>query len=186
MAVKILKKRLVVRVLIILLLLIVFYSNSFQRLLNPIQFKETIYHYSEIHQVDPLLVSAVIRVESRFNHEALSQKGAMGLMQIMPTTGQWVAEQLGISDFESSMLLDPEINIRLGTWYIANLQREFQDRNPLVIAAYNGGRGNVNKWLEQEVWDGQEETIIDIPFPETRDFVKKVLFNYRKYQKIYE
>ncbi|UNC91600.1 lytic transglycosylase domain-containing protein [Candidatus Contubernalis alkaliaceticus] len=186
MAVKILKKRLVFRVLLVLVLIMVFYSNCFQRLINPIQFKETIDYYSEIHQVDPLLVSAVIRVESRFNQKAVSQKGAMGLMQIMPTTGEWAAEQIGISDFESSMLLDPQFNIRLGTWYIANLQKEFQDKNPLVIAAYNGGRGNVNKWLEQKIWDGQEETIYDIPYPETREYVKKVLFNYRKYQKIYE
>ncbi len=185
MAIKIMKKRLAVRVLIILILVVILYSNSFQRFINPIHFKETVYHYSEVNKIDPLLVSAIIRVESKFNPQALSQKGAIGLMQIMPSTGEWAAEQMGIQEFESSLLHDPEMNIRIGTWYISSLQKEFEGDMFLVIAAYNGGRGKVKQWLEQEIWDGGEETISNIPFPETRQFVRKVVDNYRKYKKIY-
>lgn len=185
MTVKISKKRIALRVIIILALVIMFYSNSFQRLINPIHYKDTIEHYAGINGVDPLLVSAVIRVESKFNPQAVSQKGAAGLMQIMPATGDWAAEQMGIPNFDSSQLLDPEMNIRIGTWYISNLQKEFGKNDLLVIAAYNGGRGKVSQWLKQGVWDGREETLTNIPFPETRNFAKKVLQNYRKYKKIY-
>lgn len=185
MAIKIMKKRLAARVLIILILVVILYSNSFQRFINPIHYKETIIEYSEMNQVDPLLVSAIIRAESKFNQQALSQRGAVGLMQIMPATGEWAAEQMGISGFEPSWLYDPEMNIRIGTWYISSLQMEFEGDDFLVIAAYNGGRGKVRQWLEQEIWDGREETISDIPFPETRQFVRRVMDNYRKYKKIY-
>ena len=185
MTVKISKKKIALRVLIILALVVIFYSNYFQRLIYPIHFKDTIYHYAEIYGVDPLLVSAVIRVESKFNPQAVSQKGAAGLMQIMPATGEWAAEQMNITGFDSAQLFDPKINIRIGTWYISNLQKEFEKNDLLVIAAYNGGRGKVNQWLEQGVWDGREETLSDIPFPETRQYVRKVLQNYRKYKKIY-
>ena len=185
MAIKKMKKRLAVTVLIILILVVILYSNSFQRLINPIHFKETVYHYSEVNKIDPLLVSAIIRVESKFNPQALSKKGAVGLMQIMPSTGEWAAEQMGIQEFESSLLYDPEMNIRIGTWYISNLQKEFGRNDLLVIAAYNGGRGKVKQWLEEDIWDGREENLSDIPFPETRNFVNKVLQNYRKYKKIY-
>ncbi len=106
-------------------------------------------------------------------------------MQIMPSTGAWVAEQIGMTDYKPEFLYDSRVNIQIGTWYLSSLQREFSGDINLVIAAYNGGRGRVNDWLREGIWDGQEKNIYQIPFPETRDFVKKVLFTYQRYNSIY-
>lgn len=160
-------------------------SAWFWRLLYPIHHKEVMFHYAREYGVDPYLVAAVIRVESKYYPQALSPMGARGLMQVMPETGAWVAEQLGLEDFEPEQLFDPETNIRIGTWYLANLKQEFGDLT-FALAAYNGGRGNVRRWLEMRQSRGETLEIEDFPFPETRVYVTKVLYNYRRYREIYQ
>jgi len=137
------------------------------------------------HNVDPYLVFAVMRAESRFETSARSAKGARGLMQIMPDTGRWIASQQGISDFDPDMLHDPETNIRFGCWYLASLSREFDDRLPLVAAAYNAGRGKTRQWVAEGKWNGDPQRLDQIPFPETQAYVGNVLANYRAYRAIY-
>lgn len=154
------------------------------KLLYPYQHSDIISREADYYGLDPLFVAAVINTESHFRSEVESPKGAVGLMQIMPDTAKWIAEQQGISKFKQEDLLKPETNIAFGTWYLANLTKEFN--SPVkVLAAYNGGRGNVKEWLEKGVWSGDEEDLEQIPFEETQNYVKKVLRSYRVYHIIY-
>lgn len=160
-------------------------SQGFRRNLYPINHQETIVKHAATQKIDPLLVAAVIRTESKFHSNATSRSGALGLMQIMPETAQWIAEQRGDKDFRKELLFEPDLNIEYGTWYIANLGKEFDGDLVLVIAAYNAGRGNVNRWLTEKKWTGEHTTLEQIPFPETREYVKRVLNNYQAYRELY-
>ncbi|MCW3490420.1 lytic transglycosylase domain-containing protein [Dethiobacter alkaliphilus] len=174
-------------VILVFLLLIaaVMRTPQFRRLSYPYAYREIIEEYAAEYRVDPLLVAAVIREESKFNADAVSRKGALGLMQLMPSTAQWIAPQVGIINLTDEMLLDPEINIQLGTWYLANLFKEFDGRHELVIASYNAGRGKVASWLRDDVWTGRYEDREQIPFGETRIFLQRVIGSYRNYQELY-
>ena len=170
-----------------MLLIIYLFFNSrwyFERV-YPIHHKDIIRQYSLENDMDPFLVAAVIRVESGFHPKAVSAKGARGLMQVMPDTGRWIAGELGMEEFDPEMLYEPTVNLKVGTWYLAFLRREYDGDLPLTLAAYNAGRGNVNKWIEEQRWTGREEDLDCIPFPETREYVKKVLRLYDKYRKVY-
>jgi len=170
---------------VLLAVYLLFHSRWYLRRVYPIHYKDVITRYSLEHDVDPFLVTAVIRVESRFRPEAVSAKGARGLMQVMPDTGKWIAGELGIGEFDPEMLYDPMTNLRVGTWYLAFLRREYSGDLVLTLAAYNAGRGNVSKWIQEKRWSGGEEDIDSIPFPETREYVKKVLHLYGKYREVY-
>lgn len=135
--------------------------------------------------IDPYLVFAIIRAESKYQSEARSPAGARGLMQIMPETACWIAEQQGISDFNPDELNNPETNIRFGCWYLASLKQEFAGCVPLMIAAYNAGRGKVNEWVVNKKWDGDLQELEKIPFAETRRYVRNVIKNYKAYRAIY-
>ncbi|HLV09691.1 MAG TPA: lytic transglycosylase domain-containing protein [Halanaerobiales bacterium] len=171
--------------IVIIILFILLQTDWFWRLIYPLEYKEHIEYCSRENNLDAALVSAMIYVESKFKPDAVSSKGAMGLMQIMPDTGNWIAEQLDYSNFDLELLFDPEINILFGTWYLQMLRREFDNNSAVVLAAYNAGRGNVKKWLEEE-WDGREQSIENIPYNETKEYVKKIISAYRYYNRIYE
>ncbi|MGI5920745.1 MAG: lytic transglycosylase domain-containing protein [Syntrophomonadaceae bacterium] len=142
----------------------------------------TAYEYN----IDPYLVFAIIRAESKYQTGAQSSVGARGLMQIMPETAQWISSQMGTGEFDPVKLHDPEINIRMGCWYLADLSKEFDGRIPIIVAAYNAGRGKVKQWVVNDEWDGTAHNIEKIPFPETREYVHNVLKNYEAYRAIYE
>lgn len=131
------------------------------------------------------MVAAVIRTESKFVSQARSPKGATGLMQMMPETAKWVAEQTDDSDFTLRDLENPEVSIRLGTWYLSSLRKEFNNNEILVLAAYNGGRGNVKQWMRQYGWTMSFKDISQIPFEETREYVGKVLRSKQRYKELY-
>ncbi len=160
-------------------------ARFFQSLVYPFAYQDIIMEEAQKNGVEPFLVVAVIWVESGFRESAESAKGARGLMQVMPQTAMWAAEQMGMEDYSHDKLFEPSTNIAIGTWYLGNLFREF-DRNPyLVLAAYNGGRGHVSSWLQKGVWDGSREAIEDVPFLETRSYVLKVERVYKRYRHIY-
>jgi len=163
----------------------IFYSSPVQRIFYPLLYPEYIFSYAEKYQVDPYLVAAVIRAESRFFERAESGSGARGLMQIMPDTAKWAADQLGL-DFHREMLYEPEYNIRIGCWYLRQLLDTFQGNLVLVLAAYNAGQGNVRRWLKEGLWDGSLTELYRIPFTETRFYVWKVLRYYQRYQVLYD
>jgi soluble lytic murein transglycosylase len=162
----------------------VFYSKPIQRIFYPLLYQEYVFKYAENYQVDPFLVAAVIRKESRYSPTAVSPTGARGLMQIMPDTADWASRQLGI-EFHQDLLFDPEYNIRMGCWYLRRLQDTFPDNLPVALASYNAGQGNVGRWLKEGVWNGELSHLNQIPFPETRIYVSKVLTYYRHYQRLY-
>ena len=151
----------------------------------PIEYQEEIWQYAEEYRLDSYMVCAVIHTESRFRPLAVSRLGAVGLMQLMPDTAQWIAGQLQMGALTTEQILDPQTNIRLGTWYLADLMQVFDGRTDVVIAAYNGGRGQVNIWLTQKQWSGRYDQRDNIPFAETRQFLFKVRTAYEKYQEIY-
>lgn len=171
--------------LLLLLVLLVLNVDTVGRFFYPFPYQEATFRYAGAYQLDPFLLAAVMRAESKFDKRAVSAQGARGLMQIMPDTGRWVAGQLGEPAFHPDRLFEPETNIRYGAWYLADLQNEFHGDPLLVLAAYNGGRGNVNEWLSNKDLSGGASTIDQIPFSETRHYVRKVLFNYRVYRYLY-
>jgi len=151
--------------------------------LFPVNYSQQISAAEQDHGVDWALIAAVIQVESGFSPQVVSKKGAVGLMQIMPETAQWVGARLG-EQVDREDLLDPEVNIHLGTYYLRYLLDRFASEE-LALAAYNGGPANVARWLEEGIWDGSYENSHRIPFAETRSYVRKVLMMRRLYRYIY-
>lgn len=160
-------------------------SRPFLRLLYPMHYEEVIVRKARQFQLDPFLVAAVIRVESKFDPQAKSPKGALGLMQLMPETAKWAAGKMNLV-YSQERLFDPEFNISIGCWYLALLKSQFKGNTAAALAAYNGGRTTVNKWLEQKQWNGSLEDAENIPYFETRQYVRKVLRYYERYSKIYK
>lgn len=167
-------------VIVLVLLVALLNADSIWRFFYPLPYYDLTLKYATAHNQDPYLLSAMMKAESSFQPRAVSEKGARGLMQIMPGTGQAVAGQLGYSDFNADLLFIPEININIGACYLAGLENEFNGNVTLMLAAYNGGIGNVMEWIAADKSGGINE-IDQIPFPETRHYIKKVL----KYQEIY-
>jgi soluble lytic murein transglycosylase len=161
-------------------------SDWFQKkYIYPFPNKELVYQFSQKNNLDPFLVAAIIRTESKFLPRARSPRGAFGLMQMMPETAQWVAKESKEIDFRFESLADPEVSIRMGTWYLANLDREFKGNNVLMLAAYNGGRGNVKEWIQRYGWSMTFSDASQIPFKETREYVGKVLHSQKRYRDLY-
>ena len=156
-----------------------------QKIIYPYPHRDIIEKYATQYGVDPLFVVAVIREESKFLPQSESHKGAKGLMQLMPSTAQSIAESIGDKGYSDGDLLYPEKNIQYGTWYLASLQKVFSNDRTLVIAAYNGGRGHVQEWINTGQIDPGNIRQQDIPFKETRDYVGRVLYSYQKYIKLY-
>lgn len=173
--------KLIIRVLIIITIISLIVSVLF-----PLSYTDYIYKYSLESDVDPFLVAAIISVESKYQKDAVSKKNARGLMQISAQTGEWGAEVLDISEYNSNMLFDPETNIRIGTWYLRQLKNQFNNDIDLVLAAYNAGSGNVAKWLKDERYSKDEANLNRIPFKETDEYLDKVKFNHTIYKTIYK
>ena len=163
----------------------VFNVEDVYKLRYPTNYAEYVTKYSAIYDVDEYLVYSIIRSESNYKEDVVSNKGAMGLMQIMPDTGKWVAEKLAIKNFTSQDLLDSEKNIMIGVWYFKYLLDKFNGELSLAIAAYNAGPTNVSKWLEQEEYSNDGLTLNNIPFEETKKYEKKIMNTYTMYKKIY-
>lgn len=151
------------------------------KLLHPRLYKEYVETYSKEFSVDENLVYSIIKVESKFNKKAVSNKQAKGLMQISNITQKWAEDELGLEEVD---IFDPETNIKIGCWYLSKLHKEFNNLD-LVIAAYNGGSGNVNKWLNNEKYSKDGSKLHDIPFNETKNYLDKVRENYIIYKSLY-
>ncbi len=178
--------RISIWILILVMLGFLLSSKSFWRVFYPLPYKDIIFTEAARNNVDPYLVAAIIKTESNFISGAESTMGAKGIMQIMPETGIWAATQMNLKEFHPDDLYDPKINIRIGCWYLHNLNQEFSGNKILVVAAYNGGRTNVRNWMEKEQWSGEHATVDQIPFTETRKYVKRVLYNYSWYRYLYK
>jgi soluble lytic murein transglycosylase len=134
--------------------------------------------------LDPALVAGVIYAESKFNDET-SSAGALGLMQLLPSTAHFIAQRTGGTRFTTADLATPDVNIAYGSWYLRYLLDRYDDSKVLALAAYNGGETNVNRWLAAARAHGSSFGIDDIPFAETRAYVAKVLAAEREYAATY-
>jgi soluble lytic murein transglycosylase len=179
------KKRLILFIIIIVIIIGVVNLKWIGKKIYPIKYREYIIKYSRQYNLDPLLVASIIRVESKFYRYAESHKGARGLMQISVKTGRWAANKIKITGYTDEQLYDPNINILIGCWYLNNLKEQFNNNLSTVLAAYNGGSGNVTKWLADERYSKDGENLDYIPFKETREYVSKVLNSYKIYRFLY-
>lgn len=156
-----------------------------RKFLYPLHYQYLVEKYAEKYEVNAALIYAMILEESRYRSDAISWAGAIGLMQIMPSTGRELARQLNIRRFRTSMLKDPEINIRMGTKYIGYLNSIFDDNAMLVSGAYNGGPGRMKRWLDSKNIKDIDEFVEKITIRETRLHIKKVINSYDNYVEIY-
>ncbi len=157
-----------------------------RNLLYPRDFEDIVENFSSERKVDKYFVLALIREESKFHASAKSPAAARGLMQFIPSTARDIAAELGLEDFELDDLYVPELNINLGTRYLANLMKEFQN-NPLhVLSAYNSGERNTERWKKQCSSEEPAEFIARIDYNETRNYVKRVMASFRTYRNNYE
>lgn len=156
----------------------VFGINCFYGYLFPIKFEEEVRIASEKFGVSEDVIFSIINVESHFNTDVVSQKGAVGLMQIMPTTAKEMSEKLGMEDFD---LTNSKDNILLGTYYIAELFSQFQDFDNAFLA-YNAGPANVKNWLSDDRFSQDGKVVSNIPFSETRNYLSKIKENLRYYK----
>jgi len=152
--------------------------------LYPLYYEDMIRERALEYEIDPLLVLAMIREESRFNSWDESVAGARGLMQIIFSTGEWIAQKINLEEFNDEMLFDPEINIDLGCWYIDYLEERFSDDSILVISGYNAGPGTTSKWLKQYDRSNLDSFVENIPYAETREHIKKVIKSYHMYKRL--
>lgn len=154
--------------------------------LYPIGYKDYINKYSKEYSIDPFLIASIINVESKYNKNAISSKNARGLMQIGPSTGQWASEVIGIESYNADLLFDEETNIKIGIWYLNQLNKEFDNNLDLVLAAYNAGSGNVKKWLQDKKYSDSGDDLHTIPFKETNNYLKRVKWNHLVYSNVYK
>jgi soluble lytic murein transglycosylase len=150
----------------------------------PFPYLKEIEQWSEKRQLNPLLVTALIRQESRFETKVRSTAGATGLMQVMPDTAKWIAPQIKF-DTKKIDLQNPNNNIMLGTWYLDHTHQQYGNNSLLAIASYNAGPGNVSKWLPILPKEDPDEFVESIPFDETKNYVRQVFGNYWNYLRLY-
>lgn len=148
----------------------------YAKLRYPLSYEHVIVGHARNYELDPALIAAVIYRESKFDVDAESTSGAIGLMQLLPSTAQGIAVNTGGDDFVVRDLYDPEINVRYGSFYLRRLLRKYEDER-LALAAYNAGQRNVDEWIE-----GRE----GIAFAETREYVDDVLELRDVYARAYE
>jgi soluble lytic murein transglycosylase len=149
--------------------------------LYPFPFLDTIQTWSQQRQLNPLLVTALIRQESRFMPKIRSSAGAVGLMQVMPDTAAYIASNIKLKQYK---LDEPEDSIKLGTWYLDYTHAEFKGNSMLAVASYNAGPGAVAGWLGKGSAD-VDAFVEAIPYEETQGYVKSVFGNYWNYLRLY-
>lgn len=160
--------------------------DIFDKAVHPYEYYEYIDKYSEEYDIPEELIYAVIKVESNFDPNANSSVGAMGLMQMMPTTFQWLTGEEHLREnLPTESLYDPDTSIRYGTYYLRYLYKKFNCNVDTTLAAYNGGEGNVAKWLKDPKYSDNGISLKDIPFEETKNYVSKVNKEIATYKNLY-
>ena len=151
----------------------------------PLTYWDSIRRHSARHGLDPYIIAALIAQESTFDPKIKSPANAWGLMQVVPATGRRLARAAGIRNFSEASLTDPEINLRLGTLYFARLVKQFGGTH-YALASYNAGENRVVRWKTERPGLDEDEFIDDIPFPETQNYVKRILGTAEDYRRLYK
>ena len=160
------------------------YNEKVHRFVYPLAYDESITKLSRKYRIDPHLVLSVIREESRFDRDARSPAGALGLMQLMPYTAQRLDRILRVGIKGTHDILDVNNNLHLGIYYLSQLVREFGSYPP-AVAAYNAGEKAVRKWKKLGNYPSSDVFIEDIPYSETKKYVKRVLTTYFQYKRLF-
>ncbi len=160
------------------------FSGGVQRNGLPLSDTAIIRKQAAEKHLDPALIAAVIYAESKFEPRP-SSAGAEGLMQILPETAYYLAHLSGGHSFTAADLATPEINVAYGSYYLRYLLDHYEGNEMLAIAAYNGGLTNVDRWVAQARASGRSLAISAIPFPETREYVQRVLDAQQEYRETY-
>lgn len=150
----------------------------------PVEYEELIRQYAAENEIPPAYVAAVILAESSYRPEAVSQVNAQGLMQILPSTAEWIAGKFDES-YTEGCLFDPETNIKYGCWYLGFLMRRYDGSMRCSSAAYHAGQGTVDKWLADPAYSSDGKTLDKIASDATGTYVERVLKYYEKYEEIY-
>lgn len=176
----------VIMILIIAILFVLF-KDKLLKILYPKTYSEIISVYAEKYDVEENLIYAVIKAESNFNSKAVSNRDAIGLMQIVEETAIEVATRNQIDiDTEniSEELLNIDNNINIGTKYLSTLLTQYGNIE-VALAAYNAGIGTVNNWIEKQIIQADGSNIENVPYKETNNYVRKILRDYRVYNELY-
>lgn len=170
--------------LTLLVVLLTFTVGCVYNYFYPMKYSEEIISIAEECNLESSLIASIINVESNFNEHAVSNKGAVGVMQILPSTAEWIAKKNN-KNYREEYLKDAKYNIELGSYYLAYLIDYFGDVQ-LGICAYNAGQGNVSNWLKNKEYSKDGKSLQKIPFKETREYVNKVNKNYHYYKNRYK
>ncbi len=159
--------------------------RPYWEILFPRPYWTDVQQQSAANALDPYLVASLIRQESEFNPGAVSRANAMGLMQLLPQVGRGEARAAHIKHFSNSSLLDPNINIQLGTRYFKAMVAQYNGQVEYALAAYNAGSNRVDGWLQSGHYNDVAEFVESIPFTETREYVQAIVRNAKVYQRLY-
>lgn len=149
-----------------------------------VEYEDLIRKYANENGIAPAYVASVVLAESSYRADAVSSVNAQGLMQILPSTGEWIAGKFS-EKYTDGCLFDPDTNLRYGCWYLGYLMRRYDGNMRCSSSAYHAGQGTVDKWLQDERYSADGRTLKDIPYDTTRTYVDRVLKYYENYRKIY-
>lgn len=184
------KRRWLIAIMIIMVMILIFgvfkVQNIILEKIYPKKYAEYVYTYSVENEIDPLLTFAIIKAESNFDKNVVSSSGAVGLMQLMESTATEAAQNIGEELSVKEALFNPEMNIKIGTSYFAHLKERYHGNELLALTAYNAGIGNVDEWIKKGIIKADGSDIENIPYKETNNYVRKIVRDYKIYQKIYE
>ena len=159
--------------------------SAILKVIFPLEYWDLLRQHAALRNLDPYLVAALVAQESTFQADVQSVANAWGLMQVVPPTGRRYAARLGITRFSTRRLTDPEVNVRIGTAYFSDLLRRYGGDPAAALAAYNAGENRVDRWRAERPGVDQDEFIDDIPFPETQNYVKRILGTAEDYRLLY-
>ncbi len=155
------------------------------KVLFPVAFWDQIKRHSKVRGLDPYMIAALTAQESTFDPQVRSHANAVGLMQVLPSTGSRYARRIGLRRFRPAMLTVPDTNIRLGTAIFADMVERFDGGTHLALASYNAGEGAVARWVAARPGIARDEFIDDIPYPETQNYVKRIVGTAEDYRRLY-
>lgn len=171
--------------LFLILIVLILTKETILKKLYPIKYKEYAEKYAEEYGVDELLIYAIIKSESNFKENSMSSSGAVGLMQLMEETAKEAAQKIEYKYISKDELYNPELNIKLGTYYFSELLQKYDGNIELALIAYNAGTGNVSNWIEKGIIKRDGSDIENVPYQETNMYVRKIMRDYEIYNKLW-
>ena len=174
--------------IIVSVFVLLFFNRYFMKQIYPLKYENIVKIYSKEYNLRESLIFAVIKVESNFRKDAVSKAGAIGLMQIMKETFNWLKQKENIENKDIVInyknLFDIRTNIKFGAYFLDYLICKYKDEK-VALYAYNAGTGNVDKWLKDKSYSKDGKSLFRVPFKETEEYIKKVVKTEKMYKKLY-